>query len=362
MSMPAASTPPPALPPRALEGYAGVLALLGFGLATLVVALATRNLRVAVLQVLPAVLAMLLVAGGSALWLLRRGRDALPLLLAVPALATLLAMFALVLLSATLHGRPFEAVMARPVVERGIFGAPTLGALVGAGLWLLERVRRRERLAWEAERAARVRQSALEHERALAHLQLLHAQIEPHFIYNTLANLRQLVRSDSARALQMLDHLIRYFKLVLPSFRADRLPLRDELALVRAYLDLLSERMDRPMQLQLEIAPDCEDVSLLPGALLCLAENAVKHGLPDEDGAALVLHIAARHAGDALQLTVRDNGAGLAREHGPGAGTGTGIANLRERLRLLHGTDASVRLRDAGPGCAATITLPWEAR
>lgn len=345
-------------PPRALDGYAPVLASFALGLTVLVVALATRSVRVAAYQVLPAVLAMLLGGGACAVWLLRRTRAPLWLLLIGPAVATLAAMLATVLLLATTHGRALDVVFARPVVVRGMLGAPVLGALVGAGLWLLERTRRRERLAWEAEQAARARQIRLEHERTLAHLQLLHAQIEPHFIYNTLANLRQLVRLDSARAQLMLDHLIRYFKLVLPSFRADRLPLRDELALVQAYLDLLSERMGRPMQLHIDVPEDCAGASLLPGALLCLAENAVKHGLPEDD-IALDLHVTARRSGPDLRVSVRDNGAGVsARE--PGAGSGTGLANLAERLRLLHGASAGVRLHDARPGCEAVITLPWE--
>ena len=338
-----------------------MLALLALALAALVVALATRNARVAVFQVLPTVLAMLLGGGAAALWLLRR-RAPLWLLLPGSALATWGAMLATVLAMATLYGRPLAYVFARPVVERGMVGAPVLGALIGAGLWLLERTRQRERAAWEAERAARAGQTRLLHERTLAHLQLLQAQIEPHFIYNTLANLRQLVRMDSARALQMLDHLIRYFKLVLPSFRADRLPLRDELALVQAYLDLLRERMDRPMQLVADVPEPMAGFVLPPGALLCLVENAVKHGLPD-DGAALALHITARRVGECLLVTVRDNGSGLAapshaalRPHG----SGTGLANLRERLRLLYGEAASLHLHNAHPGCEAVLTLPWQ--
>jgi hypothetical protein len=156
-----------------------VLASFGLGLAVLVVALATRNVRVAAYQVLPTVLAMLLGGGACAMWLLRRKHAPLWLLLIGPAVATLAAMLATVLLLATTHGRALDVVFVRPVVARGMLGAPVLGALVGAGLWLLERTRRRERLAWEAEQASLAREARLEHERTLAHLQLLHAQIEP---------------------------------------------------------------------------------------------------------------------------------------------------------------------------------------
>ena len=346
--------------PPALAGYTGVLASFAFGLAALVVVLATRNPRAAVFQVLPVVLAMLLGGGAAALWLLRRTRAPLWLLLAGPSLAALASMLSTVLLLATAHGKVLGVVFARGLVERGLLAAPLLGALIGGGLWLLERARQRELAVWTAQQLAQTQREHLEHERTLAQLQLLQAQIEPHFIYNTLANLRQLIKTDSARALQMLDHLIRYFKLALPGFRADRLPLRDELALVQAYLDLLSERTGRPMNLRAEVPEPVANAMLLPGALLCLAENAVKHGLPEGD-AALALRISAHRAGPRWILSVRDNGAGLPSHPEPSPrGTGTGLPNLRERLRLAYGDTATLHLHDAHPGCEAVMTLPWE--
>jgi signal transduction histidine kinase len=363
------STPPPERPPLddppaplALEGYAGVLASFAVGLAALVVVLATRNPRVAMFQVLPVVAAMLLGGGAAALWLLRRTRAPLWMLIAGPSLATTASMLATVMLLASVHGKMLGVVFSRPVVERGLLAAPLLGALVGGGLWLLERARQRERAVWAAQQLARAHGQHLQHERTLVQLQLLQAQIEPHFIYNTLANLRQLIKLDSARALQMLDHLIRYFKLALPGFRAERLPLRDELALVQAYLDLLSERMGRPMNLRAEVPEPVAGAMLLPGALLCLAENAVKHGLPEGD-APLELRIAAHRAGPSWLLSVRDNGAGLPSHPEPSQrGTGTGLANLRERLRLSYGEAATLHLHNAHPGCEAVLTLPWEER
>jgi signal transduction histidine kinase len=337
-----------------------VLASFAFGLAALVIVLATRNPRTATFQVLPVVITMLAGGGATALWLLRRTRAPLWLLVAGPALATTAAMLVTVLLLALSHNKVLGVVFARPLVERGLLAAPLLGALVGGGLWLLERARQRERAVWAAQQLARAHGQQLQHERTLAQLQLLQAQIEPHFIYNTLANLRQLVKLDSARALQMLDHLIRYFKLALPGFRADRLPLRDELALVQAYLDLLSERMGRPMNLRAEVPEPVANAMLLPGALLCLAENAVKHGLPEGE-AALELRISAHRAGPSWLLSVRDNGAGLpSHPEPPTRGTGTGLANLRERLRLSYGDAATLHLHNAHPGCEAVLTLPWE--
>ncbi|WP_395702762.1 sensor histidine kinase [Aquabacterium sp.] len=340
-----------------LRRHTAWLVLLALGLAALVVVMATRNARIAVYQVLPTVLAMLLAGGAAARVLLRQlPRAPLWLMLLGPSLASWLGLRATVFALAVTHGRALDAVFARPVVERGQLAAPLLGALIGAAFWLYERMRRLEWTAWQRQQLDRAHHDQLERERVLAQMQLLQAQIEPHFLYNTLANLRHLVQHDSARALQMLDHLIRYFKLVLPSFRADRLPLGDELALVQAYLDLLRERLGREITLALDVPARWLAFPLLPGALLCLVENAVKHGLP-EDGAALRLLIAARQEGEVLRLTVRDNGPGLGAE--PGSG-GTGLANLRERLRLLHGDGAWLQLHNAQPGCEAVLVVPCE--
>ncbi len=325
------------------------------GIAVLVVVLVTRDVRIALWLVLPTVLAMVGAAGASAMLLMRHAAHA-AWVVAVPAAAAWGATMAMVALLAAMHGRTLAAVLARPVVERGLMGAPLLGALIGASLLMLERARQRELAACAREAAATAKQEQLQLERAQAHLRLLQAQIEPHFLYNTLANLRQLVRMDSARALSMLDHLIRYFKLVLPSFNADVLPLADELALSQTYLDLLRERMDRPMRLVLDVPAQWMEFPIPPGALLCLVENSIKHGLP-EDGSELQLQIGAYRAGEHLCLIVRDNGPGPGLTPRPGS---TGLANLRERLRLQYGDDASLRLRAVQPGCETLIQLPWE--
>ena len=114
------------------------------------------------------------------------------------------------------------------------------------------------------------------------------------------------------------------------------------------------------MQLTVQVPPEWLDQPLLPGALLCLTENAVKHGLP-EGGGELQLHIAAAHDGAMLLLSVQDNGPGLAADRRVDS-TGTGLRNLRERLRLSYGEQAHLRLQDNGSGCKATLELPWEAK
>lgn len=344
-----------------VKDYAAVLACLSLGLTLLVVVMVSQQrARVVLLQVMPALLTTMACSSAVGLWLLKRARLQVWPLLAAPAAAGALGMLSAILLLATTHGRHLPDVFGRYLVIKGLLAGPILGAMVGLCLYLLARSHQREQKAWQQELSSRLDVERLQRERALADLQLLQAQIEPHFLYNTLANLRQLIRMDSGRALAMLEQLIRYFKLVLPSFRSDCLPLPDEVALVEAYLALLRERLGRPIRLSLQLSPGLEDACILPGALLCLAENAVKHGLPD-DAEALELQIAATRCGDRILLCLQDNGPGLRGRHGAES-TGTGLRNLRERLRLRHGDAARLLLQDNGHGCKATLELPWEVR
>lgn len=342
-----------------MREYAAVLACLTVGLTLLVVALVSQQrMRIMVSVVLPAVLLTMTSSSAAGLWLLVRYRLRAWTSVTVPALAGAVGMVSAVVLLAAAHGRTFTDVFTRPLVMKGLLASPVMGALVGLSLFLLARARQRELAAWQMELNNRMDMERLQGERLLADLQLLQAQIEPHFLYNTLANLRQLIRVDSTRALAMLEHLIKYFKLVLPSFRQERLPLMDEIALAQAYLDLLRERMDRPMQLHLDVPGHSRTAQVLPGALLCLVENAVKHGWPEGEQD-LQLRIAAVRTGDQLQLSVQDNGPGPDQTTSAES-TGTGLRNLRERLRLRYGDHASLRLQNTGSGCKATLELPWE--
>lgn len=342
------------------KDYAVVLACLTLGLTLLMVVMESqKRAHVVLYQVLPAVLGTMACSGATGLWLLGRTRLRAWLMLLGPALAGGLGMLCAITLLAALGGRTLGDVIARQLVIKGLLAGPVLGVMVGLSLFLLARARQRELAAWNLELGSRLALERLRRERALADLQLLQAQVEPHFLYNTLANLRQLIRVDSGRALAMLEHVIRYFKLVLPSFRCERLPLGDEIALVQAYLDLLRERLGRSVRLDVQVPAQWSAVPILPGALLCLAENAVKHGLPD-DGGELLLRIDAVRQDDLLKLTLRDNGPGLLAQ-ASAESTGTGLRNLRERLRLSYGERARVRLHDNGRGCEATLELPWEA-
>jgi signal transduction histidine kinase len=306
---------------------------------------------------LPVVIAMI-AAAAAASWALIRWRAHAVVMFVLPSLASWLAAHGMVWLLAASRGRELAGVLARPVVERGLMAAPLVGALLGAGVWMLHRSRQRELVAFGREASLRAEREALQRQHMQARLQLLQAQVEPHFLYNTLANLRQLMRRDTQQALEMLDHLIRYFKLTLPSLQVERLPLGDELDLVRAYLDLMGHRIGRPLHLSVNVPAELRGVPMPPGALLCLVENAVKHGQPLGDGP-LDLHIAAARGDDGrVRVSVRDHGAGPPDRPRPGA---SGLANLRERLRLQWGDGrASVALHRADPGCEAVLEFPSE--
>ncbi|PWF42067.1 sensor histidine kinase [Massilia glaciei] len=190
-----------------------------------------------------------------------------------------------------------------------------------------------------------------------AQLQLLQAQIEPHMLFNTLANLQGLIALDPERAQRMLDHLIQYLRATLGSSRAGATTLGQEFALMEAYLGLMSVRMGTRLSYALTLPEALRAIALPPMLLQPLVENAITHGLePKIDGG----HIAvdASHDGVVLRLRVADSGLGL--HAGPGRpGHGVGIFNTRARLLALYGEGAGLSLEaGAAGGAVACLTLP----
>jgi hypothetical protein len=200
-----------------------------------------------------------------------------------------------------------------------------------------------------------VRESKTEKELTSAKLSLLHAQVEPHFLYNTLASTQILTRSDPARADQMLAHLITYLRQSVPSAEDAMSTLGDELERARAYLEILKIRMgDRPT-LQLAVPEELKSVAMPPMMLQTLVENAIKHGLEPVSGGGTIW-ILARAVDGKVAVTVADDGRGFSEV---GGGTGIGLKNVRERLKLAYGDKASFAIGANFPkGVAATITVP----
>jgi hypothetical protein len=202
---------------------------------------------------------------------------------------------------------------------------------------------------------ARVRESTTEKELTVAKLSLLHAQVEPHFLYNTLASAQVLTRTDPARADRMLGHLIAYLRRSLPSAEDSISSLGEELERARAYLEILRIRMGERLALQIQVPDTLKSVPLPAMMLQTLVENAIKHGLEPLPSGGCVW-IIAREDGDRVAVTVADDGRGFSED---GGGTGIGLKNVRERLRLVYGDAASFTIVANFPkGVAATITVP----
>ncbi|HEX7816274.1 sensor histidine kinase [Dyella sp.] len=200
-----------------------------------------------------------------------------------------------------------------------------------------------------------VEQTSVEKELAIARLNLLNAQVEPHFLYNTLASAQYLTRHEPTRADDMLGHLIQYLRLSLPRTGPSESTLGEELERIRSYLEILKIRMGARLAVQVDVPESLHATPLLPMMLQTLVENAIKHGLEPKTGGGTVW-IYARRDGEAVSITVADDGQGFGATSG---GTGVGLKNLRERLRLAYDGKAALAVVANMPaGVAATITLP----
>jgi len=216
-------------------------------------------------------------------------------------------------------------------------------------------VRQKEALARHQALAFELERSQLERQALDARLRLLQAQVAPHFLFNTLANVQALVDAGSPQASTVLQSLINYLRAAVPRLNEPATTLGQELQLVRAYLELMHMRM--PDRLQFAIHTDQASLALRcpPMTLLTLVENAVSHGIdPSEEGGRIDIHIQER--GDRCLLWVVDTGAGLGQT---GGGLGTGLSTLRERLQLAFGGDAQLRVGAQQPkGVIAQVDFP----
>jgi LytS/YehU family sensor histidine kinase len=184
---------------------------------------------------------------------------------------------------------------------------------------------------------------------------VLQAQIEPHFLFNTLANVRRLYDTDPAAGEAMLDNLMRYLKVALPQMRASESTLGREADLCESYLAIQRIRMGSRLAVAIDVPTALRDASVPPMLVLTLVENAIKHGVgPQREGGSV--HLTARRDGARLVLAVADSGQGFVRS----SGAGTGLANTRARLAALHGDAAALALGFNEPhGVVATIVLPY---
>jgi LytS/YehU family sensor histidine kinase len=210
----------------------------------------------------------------------------------------------------------------------------------------------RARFAANQAQMQRAQRAAAENQ-----LKLLESQLEPHMLFNTLANLRVLIGSDPPRAQAMLDRLIAFLRATLNASRVDMHPLSVEFERLADYLALMAVRMGPRLQVGFDLPDDLRGAPVPPLLLQPLVENCIQHGLePQVEGGRI--DIGARRNGDRLLLTVADTGVGL-RAGAATPGTRFGTAQVRERLAALYGNGASFTLEAAATGgTLARITLP----
>ena len=192
-----------------------------------------------------------------------------------------------------------------------------------------------------------------------ARLQVMRAQIEPHFLFNTLANVKRLCQTDVGDGLRMLENLVRYLRSSLPQMREAEATLGQEADLVEAYLAVLKIRMGARLAYRIDVSPAARQVGFPPMMLLTLAENAVKHGLDPAPGGGTI-EIVATLRGDQLEIRVADTGVGFG--VATTGGTGVGLANTRARLAALYGDAADLALEPNAPnGVIAVLRAPHRA-
>ena len=229
----------------------------------------------------------------------------------------------------------------------GVFFAPWIA--LGALLRQREAFARTQALAFDLER------SELERKASDTRLRLLQAQVAPHFLFNTLANVQALVDAGSPQASAVLKSLIAYLRAAVPRLDDPATTLGQEVDLVRAYLEVMRMRMPDRLTYALQVDPSARGLACPPMTLLTLVENAVRHGIdPGEEGGHIDVRVEVR-AGR-CHVRVADTGVGL---RTTGAGLGTGLSTLRERLALAFRGDAHLRLIELEPhGVVAEIEFP----
>ena len=224
--------------------------------------------------------------------------------------------------------------------------------------------RSRRALAVAEEKTQEAQVSHMSRQITEARLQALQAQVEPHFLYNTLANVQALTEVDAQAANKMVGHLIAYLRASLPKMRESTSTVGQELELVRAYLNILQMRMGERLQFSISAPPEVLGKSFPPMMLPSLVENAIKHGLePLREGGRIdvVVEPVASANGDRIVVQVRDTGKGLSDEPTL-SGSGVGLSNIRERLAAIYAVAARFSIASNNPsGVVATIDIPTEA-
>ena len=236
----------------------------------------------------------------------------------------------------------------------GLSAGMLYAAVVGAIVYL-----RAQRVAVANKRlTTEVKESDIQRQLTETRLRMLQAQIEPHFLFNTLASAQQLAQKGAPDAAKLIGHLVRFLRMSIPSMRDDKGALKREFEQIGAYLAIMQTRMGDRLAFSVSSDPSVEQFSLPPALVMTLAENAIKHGIePAADGGRI--DVTARTDGESVVVTVADTGVGFVSTNSKDAGGGLGLSNIAQRLQAIYGDAAKVKLTQNSPrGCIATLTLP----
>jgi signal transduction histidine kinase len=237
--------------------------------------------------------------------------------------------------------------------------AISMGLGIGFGCVVVAAMILREKHARDQARILRAESERHQLEKNVleAQLQLMQAQVEPHFLFNTLANVQHLVETDAPSASRVLDSLIQYLRAALPQMREGATNLGREIDMARAFLEIHRVRMGSRLEFGIEVPEALKCRPFPPMMLISLVENAIKHGV-DPCCECGTITIRAEEAAGRLKVSVADTGEGVSAKKGGGVG----LTNIRERLKALYGSSAKLVLEENAPhGVVASIEVPAAA-
>jgi sensor histidine kinase YesM len=253
------------------------------------------------------------------------------------------------------HGRlPLELMAEkRGFILQALVICSTAGAILTYVFYSKTRIKVGDELIQEE----RIKRLASEKEILEAHLKLLQAQIEPHFLFNTLSNILSLIDTEPAKGKAMLMDLTQFLRTSLSRTRPERTTLDQESVILRAYLNIQKTRMGVRLRFHIDVPEALRQVSLPPMLIQPLVENAVKHGIePKIEGGEITVRVSEQNG--RIRIEVADTGCGWTSDEKGGMG----LANIRERLKLLYDGKAELILEENTPqGVKATIEVPKNA-
>jgi LytS/YehU family sensor histidine kinase len=250
-----------------------------------------------------------------------------------------------------LHGKPLADVL--PKLPRLLAIASLAGLLVAVPMLILGAFRSRHQQALLAQLQRDAERERLARELSESQLRMLRAQIEPHFLFNTLGAVQQLALDGAPRAAALTADLIAFLRASFSDMRCEQVSLATEFSTIESYLRVMQARMGARLEFSMSL-PDALAPCRVPSMIaLTLVENSIKHGIePSLRGGAI--RVTAEGGVASLTIRVHDSGVGMSDTPGDGAG----LDNVRRRLQLAYGDAASLSLREADPGLAAELVIP----